>query len=279
MRRPSTLIGHGNARRFTATVSCSCWRSTRLGEIASRRADTGAAEDVLGRAAAVAEELGDVHGRAGEARRLMGMARLFGGDEAGRVGADRGRPGRLPGCRGPPRRGLGRAEPRWIRFSRGDIDVAEAHLTDAAVAFGQLGDRGGSAWADGLLAFVRFHQGRFDEARELAERVLKESARRGDNWGQGMMLVVSAWFDLWKGRTAGGPTDADRPSSSSAPSVTWWASNRPWSPRMSTRMLGDIEEGRALMVEAKRRPALRAGAGRDRQGRCARRAGSRGDDR
>src|SRR5690606_9680601 len=59
----------------------------------------------------------------------------------------------------------------------------------------------GLAWTEGLLAFVRFYQGRFDEACELAERILVESQRRNDRWAQGMMLIVIGAVDLWEGRT------------------------------------------------------------------------------
>ena len=56
--------------------------------------------------------------------------------------------------------------------------------------------------AIGLMAFVRFYQGRVQEARELGTQVLRESERRADRWGQGMMLLVLAAIDLWEGRTS-----------------------------------------------------------------------------
>ena len=49
------------------------------------------------------------------------------------------------------------------------------------------------------LSWVRFQQGRFDEARAIAEIVRKEALERGDRWGMAMMLVLLADLHLWAG--------------------------------------------------------------------------------
>jgi tetratricopeptide (TPR) repeat protein len=56
-------------------------------------------------------------------------------------------------------------------------------------------------WTFGLLAYVRFFEGRSDEAVDLATQVLRESERRGDHWGEGMMTIILGSVELWSGRT------------------------------------------------------------------------------
>ena len=53
----------------------------------------------------------------------------------------------------------------------------------------------------GLLAWVRFHQGRNDEALALATAVGEDARQRGERWGEAMMRVLSASISLWSGRT------------------------------------------------------------------------------
>ena len=48
---------------------------------------------------------------------------------------------------------------------------AETRLLTSAQEFDLLGDGAGLGWAGGLLAYVRFYQGRFDEAEALAKAV------------------------------------------------------------------------------------------------------------
>jgi hypothetical protein len=68
--------------------------------------------------------------------------------------------------------------------------------------FTELGDRGGLSWAVGMQAFVRFHQGRFEEADELSGGMLDEAEGRGDPWAVGMMHSLQSSLRLWTGRTA-----------------------------------------------------------------------------
>ena len=67
--------------------------------------------------------------------------------------------------------------------------------------FGELGDWGGLGWAFGLLAFVRYMQGRLDEAAELAEQIAVEGLETGNRWAVGMMDVLLADVALWRGRS------------------------------------------------------------------------------
>jgi len=90
----------------------------------------------------------------------------------------------------------------WISFVTGRIVDAEARLGEAFAAFTEIDDQTGLHWTEGLLAFVRFYQGRFPEACEIATRILHDSERRNDRWAQAMMLIVIGAIDLWEGRTA-----------------------------------------------------------------------------
>ena len=98
----------------------------------------------------------------------------------------------------------------WISFVTGRIVDAESRLGEAFAAFTEIDDQTGLAWTEGLLAFVRFYQGRFAEAGELANRILRESERRNDRWAQAMMLIVIGAIDLWEGRTGAALEVANR---------------------------------------------------------------------
>jgi tetratricopeptide (TPR) repeat protein len=74
--------------------------------------------------------------------------------------------------------------------------------------FEELGDPGGLTWSRGLLAWVRFHQGRNEEALELATVVGEDARQRGERWGEAMMRVLSASISLWSGRTDDAVTSA-----------------------------------------------------------------------
>ena len=171
-----------------------------LGEIASREARPDDAARHLGSAVDGFDLLGDVHGRA-EARRRVGMNLFFAGrpdDAAAEIArslADFEAEG--------DRRGQAWCLQNlaWVAFATGDVSSAEVHLDGARLAFEAIGDAAGEAWADGLMAFVRFHQGDAATARRLSSSVLRQSERRGDRWGQSMMLMLRAVMDLWDGRS------------------------------------------------------------------------------
>ena len=54
-------------------------------------------------------------------------------------------------------------------------------------------------WARGLLAYVHHFGRRNAEAEQLAELVLAEAHRWGDEWGAAMMLNLQASIRLWSG--------------------------------------------------------------------------------
>jgi tetratricopeptide (TPR) repeat protein len=64
--------------------------------------------------------------------------------------------------------------------------------------FSELGDQFGMGWSRGLLAWVRYNEGNFEEAESLAELAI--SGRDSDKWAHGMMLVLLANLRLWRGR-------------------------------------------------------------------------------
>ena len=64
----------------------------------------------------------------------------------------------------------------------------------------ELGDWGGLSWAYGLLAFVRYNQGRLEEAATLAEHIAIDARETGNRWAVGMMNVLLANVRLWNGR-------------------------------------------------------------------------------
>jgi hypothetical protein len=73
-------------------------------------------------------------------------------------------------------------------------------LQKSASAFAELGDWGGLSWAYGLLAFVRYNQGRNEEAAQLAEHIAIDARETGNRWAVGMMNVLLASVRLWSGR-------------------------------------------------------------------------------
>ena len=79
----------------------------------------------------------------------------------------------------------------------------ERRLNKSADVFSELGDWGGLGWAYGLLAFVRYNQGRLDEAATLAEHIAIEGAETGNRWAVGMMSVLLANVDMWRGQVHG----------------------------------------------------------------------------
>ncbi len=88
----------------------------------------------------------------------------------------------------------------WHAFTRGDVQSADDLINQATEIFASLGDRGGLAWTRGLQAWVAFHLGQWDRAKELVASVLPEVRRRGDPWGESIMLNLLASLALWSGR-------------------------------------------------------------------------------
>ena len=62
----------------------------------------------------------------------------------------------------------------------------------------------------GLLSYVRYHQGRFDEAAELAEQVLADAKKRGDRFPQALVVMLLGSISLWQGRVEEGIDHMER---------------------------------------------------------------------
>ena len=80
--------------------------------------------------------------------------------------------------------------------------VAEERIGAAQVMFEELGDWGGLNWSWGILAWVRFMQGRIEEAERIAREQLVESEASGNRWVAGILGVLLANVALWSGRPA-----------------------------------------------------------------------------
>lgn len=89
----------------------------------------------------------------------------------------------------------------WLGFVQGRTAKADERIEKSLDLFTSLGDVIGMAWSHGLLAYVRMHQGRFDESERLALQTLADAAGRNDAWVGGMMRVLLASVNLWRGNT------------------------------------------------------------------------------
>ena len=170
-----------------------------LGDIEWREGDHAAAVVTLDRAIDVFQELGDRQGLA-KALRSRGMADLM-------VGAHDDAPVSLEAALVASREvGDVRGEAwalqnlAWIAFVDGDPEQAERRLAEAIAKFEDIRDKGGLSWAYGLMAWIKFRLGDTAAADALVDRVLPEARERGDQWGEGMMLILQSVMRLWSGR-------------------------------------------------------------------------------
>ena len=188
----ATAAGDRPARRPTRS-RCSATAKLQRRRVRRRRGDLRRGARALARARRRV-------GRRQRAARARHDAPLPRRPRAG--GTVRLRGARLvPLDRQPARRGVGVAEPGV------DLVLARQHpprrerLEESADLFGELGDWGGLSWAYGLLAFVRYNQGRLEEAAAIAEHIAIEGRETGNRWAVGMMDVLLAQRALWSGRT------------------------------------------------------------------------------
>ena len=96
------------------------------------------------------------------------------------------------------RRGRCRTSPR-SRSSAATPTVADDRLAAAADMFRDLDDWGGLNWTFAVLAWVRFMQGRLDEAEVLAREQLPESEATGNRWVAGILDMLLGSISLWSG--------------------------------------------------------------------------------
>ncbi len=86
-----------------------------------------------------------------------------------------------------------------IAFFRSDPERAEDRLDRSVAAFRELGDYGGLNWCEGIRAWVRFTQGRLDDAEALALEQLPETETTGNRWVAGILCLLLANLALWRG--------------------------------------------------------------------------------
>jgi class 3 adenylate cyclase/tetratricopeptide (TPR) repeat protein len=86
-----------------------------------------------------------------------------------------------------------------IAFFRSDSERAEDRLDRSVAAFREVGDYGGLNWCEGIRAWVRFTQGRLDEAEALAYEQLPETETTGNRWVAGILCLLLANLALWRG--------------------------------------------------------------------------------
>ena len=89
----------------------------------------------------------------------------------------------------------------WAAYLSGRVSEAAVRLDETVATFAEIGDTGGLAWAKALLGFTRLRQGRLADAEQLGEEVLPDAHQRGDRFGEGMALLLTAQVRLWTGRT------------------------------------------------------------------------------
>ncbi len=88
-----------------------------------------------------------------------------------------------------------------IAFFRSDSDKADDRLERSAAVFRELGDYGGLNWCEGIRAWVRFTQGRLDEAEALAVEQLPETEATGNRWVGAILTLLLTNLALWRGES------------------------------------------------------------------------------
>jgi len=79
----------------------------------------------------------------------------------------------------------------WSATTRGDYRLADTSLSSAAGIFEALGDPGGLGWCTGTEALVRVLQGRLQESRSVARRLLP-LAELAASWDVAISLTIDA---------------------------------------------------------------------------------------
>lgn len=93
---------------------------------------------------------------------------------------------------------------------RGDYDLADEALDQAATVFAALEDTGGLSWVAGTEGFVRLLQGRFAEARDLAGSLLPLGDATTERWGVAALLTIDALAAAELGEVAQAADEAER---------------------------------------------------------------------
>jgi class 3 adenylate cyclase/tetratricopeptide (TPR) repeat protein len=162
-----------------------------LGDVRRRRGDVDGATQAFVSALAAAGSAG-IDRVTGEALRQLGLLDYFDGRLLS--AEDRFREAHALAVRVDDPRGAGWALQHlaWSATTRGDYDLADATLAQAAEVFRSLDDSGGLSWVAGTEGFVRLLQGRLAEARALAGAVLPLGEATGERWGVAALLTIDA---------------------------------------------------------------------------------------
>ena len=188
-----TEAGRGRLRPQAEALPSS-GRGDRGRRLRQRRGDAR-------RSARAWRELGDDVGRrrrAARARRVASVPRRSGAGRALRLRSA----GRVP-FGGPGRGGAGRCRTSPGSRSRAATSPRpRSGLQQSAGAFARARRLGRPRVGLGLLAFVRYNQGRLEEAVALAEHIAIDGRETGNRWMVGMMGVLIANVGLWTGRMA-----------------------------------------------------------------------------
>jgi class 3 adenylate cyclase/tetratricopeptide (TPR) repeat protein len=162
-----------------------------LGDVRRKRGDHAGAVAAFVQALAAAGEAG-IDRLSGEALRQLGFLDYL--DGRLRSAEQRFREAHELAVRVGDSRGAGWALQHlaWSATTRGDYDLADRTLGQAADVFAVLEDTGGLAWVAGTEGFVRLLQGRFADARAIAAGILPTSEAIGERWGVAALLTIDA---------------------------------------------------------------------------------------
>jgi class 3 adenylate cyclase/tetratricopeptide (TPR) repeat protein len=193
------------AEAALASLEPSAESALVLGDVRRKRGDEDGAVAAFEEALASGDER-----TAGEATRELGLVDYFAGrlrDAEVRFGDALALAERHEDLRGT---GWALQHLAWSTTTRGDYDLADAHLARGIEVFLTIGDMGGVAWCVGTEAFVRMLQGRLGEARALCRDLVPRAEEMGDRWGIAATLTVDAIAAAELGDVSGGAASADR---------------------------------------------------------------------
>lgn len=168
------------------------------GDIDRKADDLDIAVERLAEAASRLGQLGDAEHQV-RALRLLGLAEVFRNDSDSAVAAFETAVSVAHAAGERREEGWALQSMAWFMFRIGSVHEAHTLVQRAETIFSDLDDRGGLAWTQGLAAWVAFHVGEWDRARELIDVVLPETRRRGDDWAEAITLTLLGSLELWEG--------------------------------------------------------------------------------
>lgn len=221
-----------------------------LGEVQRKRGDHTRAAETFVRGLTAASTAG-VDRLTGEALRQLGLLEYL--DGRLRSAEQRFRDAHLLAQRVGDARGAGWALQHlaWSATTRGDYDLADTVLEQAADVFGRLEDSGGLSWVAGTEGFVRLLQGRYGEARELAGSVLPVGEAIGERWGVAALLTIDAIAAAETGDVQTARDEAARARSSFAElRDTWGSALAACAQGIAARAEDDLDGAVRLLTDA-----------------------------